>query len=253
MPKLMMTPPPFTAAEAVTEVLHGIPVTDPFRWLEDQDSPRTREWLDSQHGYARSYLDSIPGRDHIRDRIRELVDVETYDSIQKVGQRYFFRKRQPGQEQPCIYFREGADGADQLLIDPVERGTGPYTAVKPLRVSPDGRLLLYEVKEGGERTGKFELLDIKTRTGLPDVLPRGYLRGFAFSLGSKSFYYVHEPLTGERPHYRAAYLPSLWMVLGKIGMRLKKSHSTRKSATRRRTGNGAKRSGKTSARSRRRS
>jgi prolyl oligopeptidase len=205
LPKLMMRPSPFTAAEAVTEVLHGIPVTDPFRWLEDQDSPRTREWLDSQHEYARSYLDSIPGRDRIRDRIRELVDVETHDSIQKAGRRYFFRKRRPGQEQPCIYFREGAEGADHLLIDPAERGTGPYTAVKPLRVSPDGRLLLYEVKEGGERTGTFEIVDIETRAIVPDALPRGYLRGFAFSPSSKSFYYVHEPLKAERPHYRAAY------------------------------------------------
>ncbi len=204
MPKLM-TDPPFTPVEVVTEILHGIPVTDPYRWLEDQDSPRTREWLDSQQEYTRSYLDSIPGRDHIRKRIRELLDVETYDSIQTIGHRYFFRKRQPGQEQPCIYFRECTDGTDQLLIDPAKRGTGPYTAVRPLRVSPDGQLLLYEVKEGGERSGTFEIVDIEARATLPDVLPRGYLRGFAFSPDSKSFYYVHEPLTAERPHYRAAY------------------------------------------------
>ncbi len=204
MPKLMSAPP-FTPVDAVTEVLHGVRVTDPYRWLEDQDSPHTREWLDAQRGYARAYLDNIPGRDRIRDRIREFVDVETYDSIQKVGQRYFFRKRKPGQEQPCIYLREGTDGPDHLLIDPAERGTGPYTAVKPLRISPDGRLLLYEVKEGGERTGAFQILDIETRAILSDALARGYLRGFAFSPDSKSFYYVHEPLTAERPHYRAAY------------------------------------------------
>ena len=202
MPKLMSAPP-FTPVDAVTEVLHGVRVTDPYRWLEDQDSPRTREWLDAQYMYARSYLDRIPDRDRIRKRIRELVDVETYDSIHKVGRRYFFRKRQPGQEQPCIYFREGSDGPDQILIDPAERGTGPYTAVKPLRVSPDGRLLFYEVKEGGERTGTFEFLDIETRAILPDILPRGYLRGFAFSPDSNGFYYVHEPAIGKRPHYRA--------------------------------------------------
>ena len=114
MPKVAMAPP-FSPIEPVTDVLHGVPVTDPYRWLEDQDSPRTREWLSAQSEYARSYLDSIPGRDRIRERIRELLDVETYDSLQKVGHRYFFRKRQPGQEQPCIYFREGADGRDQLL------------------------------------------------------------------------------------------------------------------------------------------
>ena len=203
MPKLAMAPP-YSPIEPVSEVLHDVKITDPYRWLEDQDSPRTREWLLAQQEYARSYLDSIPGRDRIRDRIRELVDVETYDSIQKVGLRYFFRKRQPGQEQFCIYFREGAKGADQLLIDPAERSTGSYTAVKPLRVSPDGRLLLYEVKEGGERTGTFEILEIETCTALPDVLPRGYLRGFAFAPDSKSFYYVHEPLAPNRLH-RAVY------------------------------------------------
>lgn len=204
MPKLA-TAPPYSAIEPVTEVLHGVAITDPYRWLEDQESRRTREWLAAQRAYARSYLDAIPARDRIRKRIRELLDVETYDSIQKAGQRYFFRKRLPGQEQPCIYFREGADGADHLLIDPASRGTGPYTAVKPLRVSPDGRLLLYEVKEGGERTGTFEILDIETRTRQTDVLPRGYLRGFAFASDSQSFYYVHEALKPTRPSYRAAY------------------------------------------------
>lgn len=204
MPRLMMAPP-FSPIEPVTDVLHGIPITDPYRWLEDQDSPRTRQWLSAQSEFARSYLDSIPGRDRIGKRIRELLDVETYDSIQKVGQRYFFRKRQPGQEQPCIYFREGADGRDQLLIDPAERGTGPYTAVKPLRASPYGRLLLYEVKEGGESTGAFEILEIETRTILPDVLPRGYLRGFAFAPDSQSFYYVHESLGAKRHYHSAAF------------------------------------------------
>jgi len=204
MPKLT-TAPPVSPVEAVTEILHGVPVTDPYRWLEDQDSPRTREWLLAQHEYARSYLDAIPGRDRIRARIRELVDVETWDSIQRVGPRYFFRKRQPGHEQPCIFLREGHDGADQLLVDPAERGTGTHTAVKPLRVSPDGGLLLYEVKEGGERTGRFEIVDVGRRKVLPDALPHGYLRGFVFAPDSRSFYYAHEPLAEKQPFYRAVY------------------------------------------------
>jgi prolyl oligopeptidase len=197
--------PPISEQEPVTEIQHGIPVTDAYRWLEDQDSSRTRMWIEEQTLYARNYLDSIPGRDHIRERIREFLAVETYDSLQKAGSRYFFRKRLPDQEQPCIYMREGADAEDLLLIDPFERGTGSHTAIKPIRVSPDGRLLLYEVKEGGERTGTFEFLDIELRKRLPDFLPRGYLRGFAFAPDGKSFYYVHEALDARRPFYRAAY------------------------------------------------
>lgn len=197
MPKLMQDPP-YSPIEAVNEILHGVSVADPYRWLEDQHSVQTRAWLKAQTKYARAYLDAIPGRERIQERIRELLDVETYDSIQKVGQRYFFRKRLPGEEQHCIFIREGPDGEDCLLIDPVARGTGKHTAVKPLRVSPDGRLLLYEVKEGGERTGTFELLDVQSRKTLPDVLPRGYLRGLAFAPDSRSFYYVHETITKKR-------------------------------------------------------
>jgi prolyl oligopeptidase len=204
MPKLMERPP-HSPIEMVTDFLHGVPVTDPYRWLEDQESPRTRSWIEEQTRYARNYLDAIPGRDLIRRRIREFLAIETHDSLQKDGSRYFFRKRLPDEEQPCIYMREGADGEDQLLIDPLERCTGKYTAVKPVRISPDGRLLLYEVKEGGERTGTFEMLDLETRKRLPDFLPRGYLRGFAFAPDCKSFYYVHEALDTKRPFYRAAY------------------------------------------------
>src|SRR5581483_1219204 len=204
MPNLMEAPP-HSPIEAVTEVLHGVTVTDPYRWLEDQESPRTRAWIAAQTRFARSYLAAIPDRGRIRERVRELLDVETYDSIQKVGNRYFFRKRLPGQEQPCICVREGMDGPDQVLIDPAERGTGKYTVVKPLRVSPDGRLLLYEVKKGGERTGTFELLEIESRKILPDVLPRGYLRGFAFAPDSQSFYYVHDPVDAKNSFRRAVY------------------------------------------------
>jgi prolyl oligopeptidase len=201
----LMTSPPHSNIEAVTEILHGIPVTDPYRWLEDQNSSRTRAWIADQTRYCRAYLDAITNRGHIRERIRRFLAVETFDLLQPVANRYFFRKRLPDQEQPCIYMRECPDGEDHLLVDPAERDTGTFTAVKPLRVSPDGRLLLYEIKEGGERTGTFALLDIASRTTLPDVLPRGYLRGLVFAPDGKSFYYVLEALDTKRPLYRAAH------------------------------------------------
>ena len=203
------SPPPACSIEPVTEVLHGVRVTDPYRWLEDQNSPSTRRWIEEQTDYARNYFDHIPGRERIRKRIEEFLAIETYDSLQKTGTRYFYRRRLPFQEQPCIYMREGADGKDELLVDPLTLGTGSYTAVKPLRVSSDGKYLLYETKEGGERTGTFALLDIGARETLPDILPRGYLRGFAFAPDGKGFYYVHEALDAERPFYRAAYYHQL--------------------------------------------
>ena len=199
----LISPVPISESCPVTDILDGRSVTDPYRWLEDQDSLPTRDWIERQTQYARAYLDNIPGRARVRKRIREFLAVETYDSVQKVANRYFFRKRLADQEQPCIYMREGANGQDQLLVDPSARKTGTHTAVKPLRVSLDGHLLLYEVKEGGERAGTFECLDVNNRRTLADVLPHGYLRGFVFAPDGKSFYYVHEPLDGKRPVYRA--------------------------------------------------
>ena len=202
---LVTRPVPFTRLEPVTETLHGVTLADPYRWLEDQNSPGTREWIFEQTRYARACLDAIPGRERIRERIRELLDVETYDSVQKAGRRYFFRKRLPGEEQPSIYMREGANGEDQRLIDPRQDGRGDHVAVQPRLASPDGRFLLYEIKEGGERSGSFALLDVDARKVLPDSLPRGFLRGFAFAPDLKSFYYVHEGLDRATSAYRAAY------------------------------------------------
>ena len=188
---------PCSPARAVTDILHGVPVTDPYRWLEDQNSLDTRAWIKEQTRYARGYLDALRNRDCIRTRVRELLDVETCGSFLKAGNRLVFLKRLPGEEQPSIYLREGPEGKDELLIDPRKRLTGNYTALKPLHLSPDGNLLLCEVKQGGERAASFEIFDIKNRAALSDSLPRGYLRGFAFAPDSKSFCYVHEP-PGEK-------------------------------------------------------
>lgn len=203
MPGLISSPPK-SVVEPVTEVLHGVEIADPYRWLEEQNCPRTREWICEQTRYARGYLDNISGREQIRQRIREFLAVETCDSIQKVGGRYFFRKRPADQEQACIYMRETPESPDQLLVDPSALNEGVHTSVKPLRASADGKLLLYETKHGGERTGTFAIVDIARRKTLPDILSHGYLRGFAFAPDGKSFVYVHEEVDSEKPFYPCA-------------------------------------------------
>src|SRR5258708_17274275 len=127
--RMTINPAGRTPSEPVTEVLHGVAVTDPYRWLEDQDSPRTREWLQEQTAYRVSYLDSIPGREQIRNRIEELVAVETVSEPRKVGNRYFFMKREVRQDQPVIMMREGHHGQDINLVDPKSRNEGDTASV----------------------------------------------------------------------------------------------------------------------------
>ncbi len=202
--------PPLGVVEPITDLLHGVMVVDQYRWLEGQEAPRTRAWLAQQSRYARSYLDVIPGRTVIRQRVRELLDVETCDSIHISGDRYIFCRRAKGEEQASIFLRDGSSGEERLLLDPKARGTGACTAVKPLLLSPDGTLLLYEVKEGGERMGTFEILKVRNGETLPDVLPRGFLRGFAFAVDGRGFYYVHEGADAQTARHRAAF----WHAFG---------------------------------------
>jgi prolyl oligopeptidase len=188
---LTLIPRPSTAAEPVTEILHGASVTDPYRWLEDPSSPRTRTWLQEQIAYARAYLDAIPCRERIRKRVAELLAIEGTSAPLKVGNRYFFLKRNACQEQPVITMREGLTGVDIPLIDPADRHEGSATTVGILSVSQNGTLLAYAVRHSGEDTLAVEIFDVSRRTLLPDRLPNGYHGGLVFSPDSRGFYYVH--------------------------------------------------------------
>src|SRR5229473_4401129 len=128
---LTLNPPPPTPVEPVTETLHGVPITDPYRWLEDQNSPRTREWLEDQTAYTQTYMDGIPCRERIRKRITELLKVDTISGPRKAGNRYFFLKRSSTQEQPSIIACDGRLGKETVLVDPAQR---PESSVLSLEI-----------------------------------------------------------------------------------------------------------------------
>src|ERR1700694_134746 len=116
---------PHTQVDPVTETLHGVEITDPYRWLEDQNSPRTRAGIEEQTAYTRAYLEAIPGREKIRERVKELFGVKGVVSEPwNVGDRYFFLQRQKDREQPVIVMRKGLFGEETLLVDPALRATG---------------------------------------------------------------------------------------------------------------------------------
>jgi prolyl oligopeptidase len=198
---VVLEDPPFTPIEPVTDIWHGLSITDPYRWLEDSHSERTRQWIDSQTQYARAFFNSIPERARIRQRVAELLSVDTNESPCKVGSYCFFVKRTAEQDQAVICVRDGEDERDEVLIEPNE----PGTSIRIVSVSPEGKLLAYGVKRGGEDATEVRIFDVTRRVTLPDGLPRGFLSGFAFAADSKSYYYVHEPSDAPRPQVVRAY------------------------------------------------
>jgi prolyl oligopeptidase len=127
---------------------------------------------------------------YLRRRVLDFVDIETVDEIGKVRDRYFYRKRSVGQQQPAIFVMESADHSERVLVD--SSCQGPYTAVGIHRISLDGNLLACQVKEGGEHSCAISIVDVNTGIVLPDHLDRGLARGFVFRSANDGFYYCHE-------------------------------------------------------------
>ena len=203
MPPAVAAPPP-TQVEPVTEILHGAEVTDPYRWLEDQNSARTREWIEEQAAYTRAYFAEIPDRELIRTRVRDLLALKgVIAEPWNIGDRYFFLKRQEDTEQPVIVMRDGLFGPETVLVDPTQRGSGNSIAVSIAAVSADGRFLAYSVRQGGTDHSSLEIFDVERGTVLPDRLPEGFCTGFVFALDGTGFCYSHRETHDARPDYKA--------------------------------------------------
>jgi prolyl oligopeptidase len=183
--------PPAARMDLVVDVLHGVSVCDPYRWLEDQFSSETRHWLDAQTRYARSYLDGLPTRGRIKRRVEELLSVQVILQIWQISGKYLLLKREPDQEQPVIVLH-GRSSDDSVLVDPAARGEGAAVSVRILGVSSRRSVFAYSVKNGGEDSSTVEFFDLTTNQALPDRFPQAVYRGIAFSADGTGVYYAHE-------------------------------------------------------------
>jgi prolyl oligopeptidase len=137
---------------------HGTPVADPYRWLEDDDSPETAAWTAAQNALTRAVLDG-PGRDAVRARLRELFDYPRHSVPIRRGDRLFFTRNPGLLNQPVLCVQEGAGGEPHVLIDPnalSEDGTVALTAFAP---SEDGGLLAYALSAHGSDWQEVRIRD----------------------------------------------------------------------------------------------
>jgi prolyl oligopeptidase len=174
----------------VEEMIHGVMVRDPYRWLEDRSLPETKEWIRDQQRRCDDYFAECEKLLAIRERVREYLDVEVIDQPTKVGDRYFYRRRGRGQEQASIYVREGSDAEERLLVDPSP--FGEYASIGIHWISPGGTLLAYEFRQGGGDRKSLHIVDVASGHTLPDCIETGYTRGFAFTSDCRGMFYCRE-------------------------------------------------------------
>lgn len=199
-PPQKQSPPP-TRRDNFQEVLHGATVTDPYRWLEEQNSPETRTWIDTQNAYTHALLDVWPGRASLEKRLTELEKVERTRSPFERSNRFFYRKRAVDQEQYVIYAREGEAGKEQVLIDPNPMSADHSTNVDISDVSNDGKLLAYGLRQGGKDESEIRVLKVDTRQDLPDRLPAAVYFDVSFLPDASGFYYSTMADDGPRVRF----------------------------------------------------
>ncbi|HEX7182794.1 MAG TPA: prolyl oligopeptidase family serine peptidase [Thermoanaerobaculia bacterium] len=188
------------------DVYHGVPVPDPYRWLEQLDSEPTRAWVAAQNRLTAEYLRVLPEREEIRRRLTGLWEFERYGVPVQHGGRYFFVRHDGLQEQGVLYVLDRLDGEPRVLIDPNALSHDGTVALASFNVSEDGRRVAYGLTHGGSDWQEWKVLDVETGRDLADCLSWVKFSQSAWTHDHEGFFYCRydEPLDGrslEEAHF----------------------------------------------------
>jgi prolyl oligopeptidase len=185
--------PPPTPVREVTDDYFGTKVVDPYRWLESQKDPEVMAWMKAQNDRTRAILAGIPGRDQLLGRIKGLDNASVVVSLLQVwGGRYFYLKAEPGEDNRKLCVRDGANGAERVLVDPQKMTTadGKHFSIDYFQPSLDGKYVAYGVSPGGSEDSVLHVIESATGTVLPDAIDRAQFASPSWLPGSHSFFYV---------------------------------------------------------------
>ena len=190
--------PPLTPREDVVDVWHGERVVDPYRWLEDTESARTRAWTDAQNARTRAVLDALPERAVLREPApRAAGGRPALDTPRPVNGRIFHTRRDGTQRQSILYVRDSVDGEDRALVDPNELDAAGLVTIDWYYPSPDARYVAYGLSRGGDEMSTLHVIEMATGRELPDRIPHTQRSTVAWA--GDGFYYAVNPAPGSVP------------------------------------------------------
>ncbi|KPL19241.1 MAG: peptidase S9 [candidate division Zixibacteria bacterium SM23_81] len=197
---------PETPKKPVTDVYHGVEVTEDYRWLEDFDDPMVRQWSDEQNHHARTFLNGIRFREGVHERLEKLLGGESaeYSELRYRRGLLFALKSQPPKEQKFLVTLQSPHDltSERIVVDPNEMEPKGMMSIDWYVPSLDGQRVAVSMSEGGSEVGTVHVYKV-TGEKLPDVIPRvnGPTAGgsVAWNADGSGFYYTHYPRAGERP------------------------------------------------------
>jgi prolyl oligopeptidase len=201
---------PDAARQDIVDSIHGHEVADPYRWLEDAGGEPTKEWLRAQDELYAAYQASVPGRDALAARLRELLAAGDVGAPVWRGDRHFFARREPAQEHAVIYVAD-SPGAERVLIDPIAIDPAGLTTLDSWRPDREGRQLAYQLSESGREESVLRVMDVATGEIVDGPIDRCRYSDVAWLPGGEAFYYSRRLApdavpAGEEQFHRRVYL-----------------------------------------------
>jgi prolyl oligopeptidase len=194
----------------LSEEILGHQVSDPYRWLEDGTSAERGAWLAAQAELFASYREELPGREQLAAQVRELLGTGHVGTPAWRGERSFFTRRDPGAEHGALYTETG-DGRVTVLVDPMAIDPSGVTTLDAWQPDKEGRLLTYQLSEGGDEESLLRVMDVTTGAVVDGPIDRCRYSNVAWLPGGKAFYYTRKlpPESvpeGESQFHRRVYL-----------------------------------------------
>ncbi len=171
------------------DIYHGVEVADPYRWLEDPDSPETKAWVEAQNQVTFSYLSQIPQREEIKTRLTQVWDYEKYGIPFKRGDRYFYYKNDGLQNQSVLYVLNSLDDEPRVLIDPNLLSEDGTVSLNGVAISKDGNLMAYALSYSGSDWQEWHVRNIETGEDLPDHIKWSKFSGASWTHDHQGFFY----------------------------------------------------------------
>ncbi|MEQ9671131.1 prolyl oligopeptidase family serine peptidase [Coleofasciculus sp. G2-EDA-02] len=168
---------------------HGTQVADPYRWLEDPDSEETKAWVEAQNKVTFGYLEDIPQREPLKQRITKVWNYEKYGIPYKEGNRYFYFKNDGLQNQSVLYTLTSLDGEPRVLIDPNTLSEDGTVALSGAAMSDDGNRMAYGLSTSGSDWQEWKVRDVETGEDLSDHLQWVKFSGASWTTDNQGFFY----------------------------------------------------------------
>jgi prolyl oligopeptidase len=195
--KITMLPYPDTHRDQTVDDYHGTSVADPYRWLEDADSPQTAAWVAAENEVTFNYLNQIPERDAIRQRLTELWNYPKTGAPTRVGEWYFVFRNDGLQNQSVLYRQRGLGGEPEEFLNPNTLSEDGTVALGAVSFSRDNRWMAYSVAAAGSDWVKIYVRDVETGADITDVIEWVKFSGAVWAPDSRGFYYsCYEAPTG---------------------------------------------------------